>query len=333
MFRRTRLKLTAWYLLIIMMVSLLFSGAIYRGMSFEMERSLRAQQFRFERERGGGFPFLPLSLDRQLLAEAQEHIKLNLLFINFVILTVSGVAGYFLAGRTLQPIEVMIAEQNRFISDASHELRTPITAMMTSIEVGLRDEKLGLVKARKLLSGSLTDVLALRSLSDDLIRLAVYQQSNGNVKFGAVNLSGIVSEAVKKVGVMAQQKKIAINNKVRKNIVLGDTKSLTELVVILLDNAIKYSPVGKKIFLESKKNTGRVILTVIDQGYGISKEDLPHIFDRFYRADKSRSKETGGYGLGLSIAAKIVKLHHGSIKAESISGKGTTFIVELPVKV
>ena len=112
---------------------------------------------------------------------------------------------------------------------------------------------------------------------------------------------------------------------------MGDEKSLTQLLVVLLDNAIKYTDGKSPINLTVKKDTSEINIAVKDGGVGIKKEDLPHIFDRFYRADRSRSKQrVGGYGLGLSIAKRIVTLHNGSIRVESEIGKGSIFTVTLP---
>lgn len=324
MFKAARLKLTAWYLAIIMTVSLLFSVAIYRGASHEVERSLRAQQFRLDRER---------RIDETLLTEANESIRLSLLLINLVVLSVSGVAGYFLAGRTLYPIEEMMEEQNRFITDSSHELRTPLTALKTSIEVGLRDKDLKFPEAKQLLSSSLSDVNDLISFSNDLIRLTVYQKPNGNLNITKLDIKKIIEESVRKVSPLAAEKKIVIEQKVQKLNVLADEKSMIELLVILLDNAIKYSGVGSKISISTANRGDVLMVKVKDTGAGVSVGDLPHIFDRFYRADKSRSKEIAGFGIGLSIAKEIVTINQGNIKAESKPGQGSTFTVELPLHV
>ncbi len=334
MFHSARLKLTAWYLLIIMLISAVFSVVIYREITREVERSLRLQQFRIERQHGIFLPpFVSPPLDPQLIVEATDRIKLTLFIINVGILVVSGAAGYFLAGKTLQPIEEMVDEQNRFITDASHELRTPLTALKTTIEVGLRDTKLSLKDSKDLLISNLDDVNSLQSLSDSLIRLAQYQKPNGNLIFEKVSLHTILEDAHRKVATLARDKHIVIINKVSGLDLAGDYRSLVELFVILLDNAIKYSSPATQVTLTARKADSSVSIWVKDQGVGIKETDIDHIFDRFYRTDKSRSKETvAGYGLGLSIAKKIVTDHSGSISVTSNVGKGSTFVIELPLK-
>lgn len=334
MFHSTRLKLTAWYLVIIMVISCLFSIVIYRGINTEFSRFERFQSARHERlEQEIGLP-VPLtnSFDPQLIADARNRLKLTLLLINLGILTVAGAAGYFLAGRTLKPISDMVEEQNRFITDASHELRTPLTSLRSEIEVNLRDKNLNITEARKLLESNLEDVNSLQSLSDSLIRLTQYQKTNNGLDFEKVSILSILAESIKKVMPLARVKKIQIKNKVRDSKIVADRQSIGELFVILLDNAIKYSGPNTQIILSSKSSDSFVEVSIKDQGYGINKAEVPHLFDRFYRGDKSRTKTNAtGYGLGLSIAKQIVNKHNGFIKVES-EKTGSVFTVLLSKK-
>jgi two-component system, OmpR family, sensor histidine kinase CiaH len=334
MFQKARIKLTTWYLLIIMSVSIIFSLAIYSGINGELGRFEKSRQLRLQREQELIMPApLPPELrnfDVQNVDAARMRLTLTLIFINAGIFVVAGFAGYFLAGRTLDPIKEMMDEQNRFITDASHELRTPLTSLKTSIEVNLRNKNLTIDQAKKLIESNLEDVEHLRVLTDGLIRLTYYQKPNGNTIFEKISLKEIVDSAVDKTKAMAKENKIKIDLKIGKINLTGDKKSLTELLVILLDNAIKYSKQNSLVKVFASKKDGRIIITVSDQGIGIDKQDLPHIFNRFYRAEKSRSKkDVSGYGLGLSIAKKIVEIHNGTIAVKSEKGKGTTFTVML----
>jgi len=335
MFQSARLKLTFWYLLIIMSVSILFSIVIYRGIMTEVERSLRIQQFHLFRETHP-YVFAPESnrifIDPQLLNEAKNRILLTLLFINLGILMISGGAGYFLAGITLRPIQEMVDEQNRFITDASHELRTPLTSLKSEIEVFLREEHHNVKEADKLLESNLEEVNNLQILSDNLIQLAQSQKPNGRIGFTSVSLLEILHIAEKKLRNVAKRKSIAIKITNHDYPLIGDKESLIQLFCIFLDNAIKYSPEKSVITITSKKTDHSIIITITDEGIGIDKKDIPHIFDRFYRADTSRTKQTvSGYGLGLSIAKKITDSHQGSITVKSELEKGTIFTIELPL--
>jgi len=332
MFQKARIKLTAWYLLIIMFISIVFSLVIYSGINRELGRFERSQNLRLRREQELMLPApLPAELrqiDTQTISAARMRLTLTLIFINVGIFAIAGFAGYFLAGRTLKPIKEMIDDQNRFITDASHELRTPLTSLKTSIEVSLRNKNITLNEAKKILESNLEDVENLRVLSDGLIRLAQYQKPNGNMIFEKILIKEIISIAIDKMKVITLAHKIKIKTKIGKLEIKGNKKSLIELLVILLDNAIKYSKQNSEVLIFANKTNGRVVISVSDKGIGIDEKDLPHIFDRFYRVEKSRSKQdVAGYGLGLSIAKEIVEMHEGLITVKSEKNEGTTFTV------
>lgn len=343
MFRSARLKLTAWYLIIIMLISVSFSAAMYRIIGSELDRIARAQQFRIER----GLPSFPrngnsfdgnndlrrsLLLDPDLLTEIKNRLIAILALINFAILGTSAVAGYFLAGRTLKPIQEMMDEQNRFITDSSHELRTPLTSLKSEIEVSLRDRKLTLEQAKKILFSNLEEVNNLQVLSDSLIRLTQYQKSQSGMSVENLSLKTVMCFSVKKVAGLARSKKIGIVNQITDEHITANRQMITELFVIFLDNAIKYSHENTQVVLTSDRNDGYVTVQIKDRGIGIEKENIPHLFDRFYRSDKSRNKfDAPGYGLGLAIAKQIMDRHGGTIHVESEPNRGTTFSLQLPV--
>ena len=305
MFNTARLKLTAWYLLTIMLVSFLFSGVIYRVQTAELER--------FERR--------VIILD--LVSEAKQRLFFYLLEINTGIFVMAGALGFFLAGRTLRPIQDMVEEQNRFIGDASHELRTPLTSLKTAIEVNLRDKDLTINDAKKILDQSLGQVNKLQRLTENLLDLS---RSASSIK-ETVSLREVVLLAIERVKPLA--KKITIKNLVKDGEIFASKEDIVNLLVILLDNAIKYSEAKGTITIDSKNLNRQIVLTVKDQGIGISQEDLPKVFDRFYRADTAREKNgMGGYGLGLSIAKKIIEAHNGAINIASQVGKGTVVTVK-----
>lgn len=329
MFRSARIKLTAWYLLIIMLVSVSFSTAIFRVLTTELDRMVQIERLELEHR----FPQFPIFLNPDLLAETKQRLLFRLVLINLLILAGSAWAGYLLAGRTLNPIKDMVDEQNRFITDASHELRTPLTSLKSEIEVNLRDKQLSINQAKELLKSNLEEVNSLQVLSDGLIRLTQYRQVGSNLTISSVSLADIAHEAVRKVTNAAKEKKITIINDIRSVNIQGNQTALTELFVIFLDNAIKYSSKQKTIRVSSSKSDGHVRIVIADGGIGIAEKDIPHLFDRFYRTDKSRTKtDVPGYGLGLSIAKQIVDQHNGSIRVTSTPHKGTTFTIDLPLK-
>lgn len=328
MFNSARIKLTAWYLFIITLITLAFSVAMFKLITVELDRFERAQRFRYELR----IPTRPI-LDPDLIEDAKNHLLLTFGLIDLSIIGVSAVAGYFLAGRTLKPIKEMVDEQNQFITDASHELRTPLTSLKTSSEVFLRNHHPTLEESTGLIKSNLEEINNLQALTDNLIKLAQYQKGNGNIVFEQISISEVVEEATKRIDSLAQAKRITIKNNVREQKLTGSKQSLGELLVILLDNAIKYSPINSTITLASRLSDNTMTVSVKDEGPGIDKQDLPHLFDRFYRADKSRQKiGAKGYGLGLSIAKQIVDQHHGTVSVESETNQGTTFFVRLPLR-
>ncbi len=343
MFQKARLKLTAFYLLIIMTVSIAFSVMIYRGLTLELARGLRMQARRMApREDVGpnwefpkGLPAepFPLGIHQEVFEESQRRIAVQLILINLGILVFSGGAGYFLAGKTLKPIADMVDEQKRFIADASHELRTPLTAMKAETEVVLRDRKLDLRLAKQQLASNLEEVDKLKSLTDYFLRLNKYQDFKSQLAFEKFNFSLAVEEACERLKSLAEEKKIRIIKKTEKVLIEADKTSLIELATILLENAIKYSHKEGRVIISIETRGGNAFLRVEDFGIGIKALDLPHIFDRFYRANSSRTKNiVQGYGLGLALAKSIVELHKGKIAVESVAGEGSTFMVVLPLK-
>lgn len=332
MFEQARLKLTGWYLLIIMLVSLAFTSVIYRAATFELNRFAGAQRAGFERRvfvSGGEittFPAPPqLRVDDELIAESKNRLLRTLALINLGIMSVAGILGYYLSGKTLSPIQEMMDEQYRFISDASHELKTPITAMKSTLEVSLRDKKMELPEARQTLETGLEQVNRLQKLAEGLLELSGHQSEP---KMVPIELHGVIQEAITATLPVAQLRHIEIEKRSAKATIMGERETLTRAIVVVIDNAIKYSKPKSRIHVSSKVSSKGVVLSVRDEGEGISEEDLPLIFNRFYRGDKARS--TDGHGLGLAIAKKIIESQQGSIIAASQKGKGTTITMTFP---
>jgi len=336
MFNQARLKLTLWYTLILLAISGSLSILFYIRTAGAVDRQFAVIEQRLQRERAGLGLTLPQLAALKILpteiAEAKQKIINQLLWVNGTVLLVFVGAGYFLSGKTLRPIQAVMDEQKRFIGDAAHELKTPLTALKTSLEVNLMDQKLP-DPARQVLEENLEDVNRLQSLTENLLQLA--RQENNTVIFATVPINNVVDSAFQQLHTLAEQKMIRLvwNNVPEDWTIQAHRDSLVQLLIILLDNAIKYSPTNTAVTVSTQRARGNLILRIQDQGIGIAKHHLPYIFDRFYRVDDARSKEgRGGYGLGLSVAQKIVNQHHGSISVESELGRGTTFTVMLPLR-
>ncbi len=334
MFHSARLKLTAWYVVIIMVVSLAFSLVIYFGITSDLQTRFEGLQHRLMHPDGDReMPMRMHGLIHDDLLAAQRQVLLILLFANGVILVLSSAAGYFLAGKTLKPIEQTVEEQRRFVTDASHELKTPLTALKTSIEVALRDKKLNKEIAIEVLKSSLEETDKLDLLVSELLDLAQHQTAGQKLSFDTVKLEEISDYAKNKIAPVASKKKIDIKLDVEDLSFDAGKQELEKLLTILLDNAVKYTPENGHITLSAKSDGKYALIDVQDTGIGIAPQDITHLFDRFFRADQSRSKnQVEGFGLGLSIAKRIVDSHYGSIEVSSVIGTGTTFTVKLPLQ-
>lgn len=335
-FKSATVRMTAWYTLIIMVISLFFSVVLYKGATRELDKASRRETSYFD----DAPIFIPFNMNEfndfrtQQIHSAKQNVARNLIYFNVIILLAGGGASYFLARKTLKPIEDALESQNRFTADASHELRTPLASMKTEIEVALRDTNLTTDEAKKILQSSLEEVGKLEKLSSGLLKLANSGDKLDETAFQKVSLKKVIEEAQFKMKKSAEMKNITLESTGVNVEVLGDEWSLMEAISILLDNAIKFSKENSKVLIVSAEEGKYATVTVQDFGAGIDKKHLSHIFDRFYRADASRTKNAeGGYGLGLSIAKKIVDAHHGKISVESQLGKGSTFTVKIPLPV
>jgi len=231
----------------------------------------------------------------------------------------------------LQRLENLFSTQQRFLADVSHELRTPLTiirgnlALLKQGDPAANEETLRTIDAE---SERMSRLLA------DLLLLAQSDAGASVSNRTPVELDTLLLDVYRQARVMAAardgQLKITLGEE-DQALVEGDPDRLKQLLLNLVDNAIKYTPSGE-VKLSLIKHDGQVGLRVADTGMGIPTEDLPHIFERFYRVDKARSREKGGTGLGLSIADWIAKAHGGFIQVESQPGKGSTFTIWLPEK-
>lgn len=329
MFHSAALKLTGWYLAIIMTLSLGCSFALYHVSSNDLQRNAQRQIGFIDNSLRPRDLRDYIKLWQKQLSDNRNHLKANLVLFNTAVLVGGGAISYLLARRTLEPIEEALDAQKRFTADASHELRTPLTAMQAEIEVALRNPKLTKQEAVELVKSNLEEVAKLKGLSEGLLRLA---QGQTKVTDDSIaSLSDIVKDTIKRLEKTAHNKKIKLVNETSDIPLKGDQSTLTELLVILVDNSIKYSPEGSSVNISSAKQGKTARIQVKDRGVGIKASDMPHIFERFYRADGSRSKgQTEGYGLGLALAKKITDAHGGFIEVKSAPSKGSTFTIALP---
>lgn len=248
-------------------------------------------------------------------------------------LLLSFLAGFFLASKALIPIQRSWEKQTQFVADASHELRTPLAVIQTYLELLFRHPSKTIEEESENIFKSLSEVKRINKLVEELLTLARSDSNEQQIRpenFMMDQLLGLIVEQFKPI---AEIKDITLKESIESNLnFFGDQERLHQLFVILLDNAIKFTSADGAVFISCKKEGNYLKIIVKDTGMGISMKDLPYIFDRFFRGDKSRSRTEGGTGLGLSIAKWIVEAHSGQINVESKQKEGTTFIIKLPIK-
>lgn len=230
--------------------------------------------------------------------------------------------------QTLERLESLFTSQQRFLADVSHELRTPLTVIKGNVDLMRKLKEAD----EDLLNSIDQEAGRLNRLVSGLLMLAQAESGKLPLNFSRVELDLLFTEVFTETRVLAGNKVHVHLNQIDEAIVNGDRDRLKQVLLNLAANAIQYTPQGGEIFMSLSRVGEQARLIVRDTGPGIPVEDLPYIFDRFYRAEKSRTRSTaGGFGLGLSIAKWIVEQHGGQIKVESKEGEGTTFVIWLNV--
>ena len=225
-------------------------------------------------------------------------------------------------------------ERRLFVSNVSHELRTPLTSVKSYLEA-LDEGALYEPVAPDFIKVSLNETNRMMRMVTDLLHLSRIDNASSHLDVELINFTAFITFILNRFDKMRSQDQEKKYELVRDYPITSvwieiDTDKMTQVIDNILNNAIKYSPDGGKITVSMKTTDDQMILSISDQGLGIPKEDLPKIFDRFYRVDKARSRAQGGTGLGLAIAKEIIKQHNGFIWAKSEYGKGSTFTIVLP---
>ena len=289
----------------------------YRGINYQKE--------------DGSYSQILINVDSEKTI-AEKFIK-NLVISFSVTICIILVASYILSKWTLKPIIISWKKQTQFVQDASHELRTPLAIIKAKQESLLENPESKIIDNAEDISITLQETSRLTKLIKELMELA--KNDSDKLKLNKENfeldkeIKGLVS--LYKDVAETEEKKLTASLNFCENI-NADLNMIKELLVILLDNSIKYTEPKDIIEIKTYKQDGKAVIEVVDTGIGISKEAIDHIFERFYREEKSRNREKGGMGLGLSIAYNIVTLHKGTIKFDKEREKGARVIVKLPIK-
>ena len=232
----------------------------------------------------------------------------------------------------LERLEQAFRRITQFTADASHELRTPVALMRTRAEIVLRRSR-SEEEYRETLRQILEDLQRTSALIENLMLLARADSGAAALERARLDLSESVNEACLEGRALAEAKQIDLQLELPESPVwvYGDAHSLRRLFLILLDNAVKYTPPQGRITVSLRAADGCALAQVRDTGIGIAAGDLPHVFERFFRADRARSRQTGGAGLGLAIGKWIAEAHGGTVEAQSRPGEGSVFQVRIPL--
>ena len=297
-----------------------------------IEATKTMEEFRFikaplETPQGWVVVFLSTNLENLYIG----HLKVTFIITSLAGIILTLISSLYLANKALVPIQNSWESQKNFVADASHELRTPLTVIQTNLDIVLDSPEETLESQMLWLESIQVESKLMAKLIDDLLFLARTNSPQVLLALETFNLGELVVETLKPLKLVADRKNISFKNSVQPGIkVSADPMRIKQLVTILIDNAIKYTSCNGEVKISLASMSNRVQLIISDNGEGIDKEHLDKIFDRFYRVDKARSRESGGIGLGLAIGEWIVKQHKGTIKVDSVPGEGTTVIVELP---
>lgn len=331
-FSTARLRLTFWYTAFFMLFLGVLSYGFYARTTFALERETdrinrrlsAVDRDQFQNRPVPPEPFSELLISDDDITEAKQSIAFNLLWINTALALVVSLGSYFLAGKTLEPIEKMLEQQQAFIDNASHQLRTPIAALKVSTEVALLKKKVS-AETKKILEKNLEELIQLEKLSNQLLHF----NNNYTENKETVSLTGTVKKAVALIKPLANKKKIKliINDSHNQHIEADETK-LIELWTILLENAIRYSPDSSKVIVTVTKINNKLSVAVADQGPGLSDEDKQHMFERFYRGTANKAAlEHSGTGLGLALAREIAQAYNARISVADNNPRGSIFTV------
>ena len=265
--------------------------------------------------------------ENELISHYMDIISVGIL--TGIIMSI--IASYILSKKTLVPIANTLKKQMEFVQNACHELRTPLTIIQAKQELLLQEPDAKIIDKSEDIMLTLNETKRLTKLTKDLMILARADENNIKLNKEKVDIDELIDGMAKPYIEMAEfeEKQMKLNLQYEEEAFV-DTSKIYQVMVILLDNAIKYTEKGDCIEINTYSKDGKCVIEVKDTGIGISEEAITHIFDRFYREDKARNRETGGSGLGLSIADVIVKAHNGTIKASHNKPKGTIFTIKLP---
>jgi len=276
-----------------------------------------------------------LQIGRTLAPLDAEKVRIQRILVSWLPLVLGLViaSSWWLSGLAMQPIYDSYRQQQQFTADAAHELRTPLASLLATVEAILRVPLSNPQDTHTMLRQIERQGRRLSHLITDLLQLTSLEQQSSSVQFQPCCLNDLISDLSEEFLELATDSDIQLTSDSPKPLVyvLGNEPQLYRLVSNLIDNAIRYTPAGNSINVSLEKSDHTAVIKVTDTGIGIAPTEQAHIFDRFYRVNRDRSRHTGGSGLGLAIAKAIAQSHHGSLQVQSELGVGSIFTLRLPL--
>ena len=282
---------------------------------------------------GAGAGMTYVGKDVTVLYNGLKKATYALAALGGLALLIAAGIGHAMSGKAIVPLKEAYEKQRQFAADASHELRTPLSVVLASADLLENDPSITSPLLKQVIADIRDEVKNMTRLVNGLLFVVRSDNKAVSMKKQWVDIAKIIQQTGRVMRPLAEKKNIKlINENVRSIRIKSDPQKLKQLLTILVDNAVKYTPEGGSVTLTQGhcRDEEEVVFSVRDTGIGIPPEEQERIFDRFYRVDKARARAQGGNGLGLAIASEIIRLHHGKIAVESEMGKGTVFTVTLP---
>ena len=294
-----------------------FSAILYFAMAQNIQNNVEGE---FESD----------AAQMRFVSSTLAGLRIEIVVLDAGVLVLVGGLAYAFARRTLRPVQRNVEAQRRFVSNASHELRTPLSIMRTEFQVARRGD-ISAVDVPRLLDEGLDEIRRMTTIVEDLLTLSRIDAQQENLVFAPMDVSALVGRTVDRMRIYGLNYDVSVDfSSTESAVVLADSDHLERAILNLIKNAIEHSPSGTSVRIEVASEGDAVEVRVQDTGEGISAKDMPHIFERFYRAQASEFRERGGSGLGLSVARWVIEAHRGTITVRSTGGTGTEVVVELP---